>query len=65
MNELRKIPLKELLELLVELWDSGADYVDIKGTRNKEQDAIYISTRDAYYTTEKQTLTEEDINQLI
>ena len=40
---LRKIPLKLVIEILTDLWNRGADYVDIIGTMDKVQDSIGIS----------------------
>lgn len=47
---LRKIPLKLIIEILTDLWDRGADYVDIIGIPNEVQDNIAIAALDEYFT---------------
>lgn len=50
--KLRKIPLEPLIEILKDLFDSGADYIDISGHNNKEnddlQDVIKITIKPEY-----------------
>jgi hypothetical protein len=45
---LEKIPLNHFISILVELYESGANFVDITGTPNVEQDVIGISVKDEY-----------------
>lgn len=40
MLKLRKIPLEPLIQILQDLYDSGADYIDISGEQNGEGDSI-------------------------
>lgn len=47
-SSFRKIELKELIKKLVELYNSGADYIDIAGSNSKRQDVISIIVRDEY-----------------
>jgi hypothetical protein len=74
---LNKIPISELVEALVRIYESGFDYVDIIGRNNVEQDVIGISFQKEYMSiSEKKEensiiktssihLSEEDLNQLL
>ena len=61
------------LDQLTEIWDSGADYVDLIGIQNGEQDIINIVVRQKYMSDDvdddeeenDETLSDEDINNLI
>jgi hypothetical protein len=75
----RKINLQFLIETLTHIYDAGADYVDIIGTQDDVQDTINIVVQEDYMTDEPleeeplideeddepQTLSDEDINNLI
>ena len=76
----RKISLQVLIDTLTHIWDSGADYVDIIGIQNDEQDVINIVVKEDYmsddieeYEEEEEEddntplppLSDEDINNLI
>lgn len=76
----RKINLQFLIETLTHIYDAGADYVDIVGTQDDVQDTINIIVQEEYMTEEPldeeplideedndepQTLSDEDINNLI
>lgn len=73
----RKINLQFLIETLTHIYDAGADYVDIVGTQDDVQDTINIVVQEEYMTEEPlqeenipdddepQTLSDEDINNLI
>ena len=65
---LQKIPIKNLMEILSELYNDGADYIDISGVPNIEQDVISISVREEYMNQDEEyngDLSDEDLNQLI
>lgn len=72
---IKKIPLNNLIDLLVNLYNKGVDYVDIEGVQGKDQDKIAISFSKDYMTVEGQQnyddivsdgkLDDNDINQLI
>ena len=75
-NEMRfrKISLELLLDTLTHLWDAGADYVDIIGIQNEDQDIINIVVKEDYMSDEEPNdesedddapLSDEDINNLI
>ena len=38
--KLRKIPLEPLLQILTDLFDSGADFIDISGENNVDGDEL-------------------------
>lgn len=40
MLKLRKIPLEPLIQILQDLYESGADYIDVSGEQNGEEGAI-------------------------
>jgi hypothetical protein len=74
----RKINLQLLIETLTHIYDAGADYVDIVGMQDDVQDTINIIVQEEYMTEEPiekeeeedipdepQTLSDEDINNLI
>ena len=56
------------MEILSELYNDGADYIDISGVPNVEQDVISISVREEYMNQDEEyngDLSDEDLNQLI
>ena len=68
----RKIPLKKLIDTLVSIYNSGADYVDVLGQTGDPQDIITISVTQEYMASpenelpeNKSLLTDEDINDLL
>lgn len=69
---IKKILLKAFLEVLNDIYESGADFVDLIGTPDEHEDAIGISVPEEYMNTgeqkeeeENSSLTDDDINQLI
>lgn len=78
---LKKIPLNDFINLLVNLYNRGVDYIDIGGTQGDQKDLVAISfTNDYIAETAKESfnkdveihndhfktkLTDEDLNQLI
>ena len=74
----KKISLQMLIDTLTHVYNSGADYVDIIGIQNDEQDVINIVVKEDYMTDEEleeydeeeqdeddDLLSDEDINNLI
>lgn len=49
---LRKIPIDRLIDLLVEMYNKGVDYIDISGVPGEEQDKMAISFTEEYMTKE-------------
>lgn len=78
--KLRKIPLESLIEILQELFEQGADYIDISEEDNiNNKDVIKITVRPEYFIHDDKeqyetnyieeesdsSLSDEDINDLI
>lgn len=58
MDTLRKIPLEMFIQILQELFDGGADYVDISGDSSKEgeplRDSIKLTVKPEYLSDYKE-----------
>jgi len=48
--KIQKIPLEMLMTLLNDLWEDGAEFVDIEATLSSLKDKIEVSAKDEYYT---------------
>lgn len=59
---LRKIFLAGFIDMLNELYDNGADYVDLIGSLSGRQDSIIVQVREEYI---REDLTEDYLNKLI
>ena len=46
--KLQKIPLKRFLEALTEIYETGAEFIDIIGIPNTDQDTIGLAVKDEY-----------------
>ena len=74
---LRKVALKAFIDTLVNVYNSGADYVDIVGSNDEQQDTIGIIVTDEYMADpddmeleiedeeKEKKLSDDDIDQLI
>lgn len=63
---IQKVPLKDLINSLIQVYNEGVIFIDIVGKVGKEQDYIGISVYDEYYRQEEaKELNDEDINLLI
>ena len=76
---IKKIPLDNFINILMELYNKGLDYVDIQGVTDDSQDRLAISFTNEYMTPEgvdnfmgspyieevDMKLTDEDLNQLL
>ncbi len=78
---LKKIELNTLIQVLVGLYNSGVDYVDLSGSNQEGQDVVKVTVREGYYQEEEPDyeqyeqediiikpntkLSDEDLNQLI
>jgi hypothetical protein len=67
---LKKIYLEDFIDVLIDIYDSGADYIDMICQPEGSQHVITIEVKDEYMFTEDREredgkLTDEDINQLI
>ena len=76
MVKFQKIPLKGLIETLQEVYNQGADFIDIVGIPDEDQDIIGIHVREEYLSEDledeeeeqdedQEGLSDEDLNQLI
>jgi len=69
MLKLRKIPLGALIEILQDLWDNGADYIDLSGEQNDDgdtpKDMIHITIKPEYILHEEGDEEEENVTQEI
>jgi hypothetical protein len=67
--KLTKIHLESFLDLLMQIYDEGGDYIDIVAFPGGEQDVIKIVVQREYMNTEDreatEDLSEEDFNNLI
>lgn len=70
---IRKIHLKTFIDTLVDVYNSGANYVDIVGKPDEEQDTIGIIVHEDYMADpdeieeedDDKPLSDDDINQLL
>jgi len=62
---IQKIPLLPLLELLSQLYEEGAEYIDITGMASRKEDTLGIAVREEYYVSPKEELSEDELNKLI
>ena len=78
--KLKKIPLKRFIDTLIDVYTSGADYIDLIGVADEEQDSIGISVSNEYMNVDREQyyedlsekiferskgkLSEEDFNEL-
>ena len=81
MEPLRKIPLEGLIQILTNLFEEGADYIDISGEQDNREDGpvdvIKITVKPEYMSDDseveievdiedqKPSLSEDDLNDLI
>lgn len=65
---LSRIPLKLFIDALTEVYNTGADFVDLVGQADMDQDSVGIIVKETYYNyfpDEDDELTDDDLNQLI
>ncbi len=69
---LKKIPLKLFIESLIEVYNEGADFVDLLSNQESNNGGLGIVVREEYLdmegredNEEDNILTQDDINQLI
>ena len=53
---LRKIELKVFIDTLVQVYNSGADYIDIVGNPDEKQDTIGIIVHDEYMSEDQERI---------
>jgi len=61
---LRKIPLESLINLLADLYDGGADYIDIsaESTETDEADQMKITVKPEYLSEDLDTMRKIEID---
>jgi hypothetical protein len=61
---LRKIPLESLINLLADLYDGGADYIDItaESTETDEPDQMKITVKPEYISEDLDTMRNIEID---
>jgi hypothetical protein len=59
---LKKIPIAVFLKALMDIYESGVDYVDIIGVPGEEQDTIGIAFSDDYMSKAESEDDDDDIN---
>jgi hypothetical protein len=63
---LKKIPLLPFINSLMEIYNDGANFIDIVGEHSFFQDSIGIVVKEGYFDRgTPHALTESDINELI
>ena len=69
MLRLRKIPLYPLIEILQDLYDSGADFIDLSGEQSDEgdtpKDLIQITIKPEYMLHDERNEEDDDVTQEI
>ena len=58
--ELRKIPLAGFIDILQEIYDKGADYIDIVAKPDVIQDVISIVVKEEYIDAQSNQFTDDD-----
>lgn len=65
MNTLRKIPLEGLIQILTNLFEEGADFIDISGQQDDREggaiDVIKITVKPEYMSDEDELEIEVDM----
>ncbi len=65
MNTLRKIPLEGLITILTNLFEEGADFIDISGQQDEREegsiDVIKITVKPEYMSDDSEVEIEVDI----
>jgi hypothetical protein len=64
MFRLSKIYLRDFVDTLLDIYNSGADYIDIVGQIDDNQDIVSIEVKSDYIS-EREELTDDLINGLI
>lgn len=60
----KMIPVEALMDVLIEMYDLGVDYVDITGKQSPEQDSIGISFIKEYVDPDFLDNFEEDASEI-
>lgn len=63
-----KVPLEDFINLLINLYEEGANFIDMTGINEDNKDFVRVIVRDEYMEKEKKEeapLCDEDIDKLI
>ena len=67
MNSLRKIPLEGLIQILTNLFEEGADFIDISGQQDEREegsvDVIKITVKPEYMSDDSELEIEVDMQE--
>lgn len=67
MNSLRKIPLEGLIQILTNLFEEGADFIDISGQQDEREegsvDVIKITVKPEYMSDDNELEIEVDMQE--
>jgi hypothetical protein len=65
---LRKIPLGPFIEILTDLFENGADFIDLSGIENSEgetpRDSIKITVKPEYLSEENDDDEDDDLQEI-
>ena len=64
MQRIKKIPVRDLIDILNEIYECGVDFVDIIGKVREEQDSVTISFLEEYVNPEHIDTFEDDLDAL-
>jgi len=56
-----KIPIKTIIEGLVDLYEKGFDFFDINGITNEDQDVMYITVKKEYLSKKEGNIDYEEL----
>ena len=62
---LKKIPLLELIDVLSQAYNNGADYIDLIGAPDNKGDVIQVQVLEEYMIKEDEKLDEQRFKDLI
>ena len=60
MDVIKKVPVKELISVLVELFEKGVDFIDIKGDANDIINKLSITVEPEYINSGEEDFIDED-----
>jgi hypothetical protein len=60
MNVIKKIPIKDLIEILMDLYEKGIDYADIAGDTDANVNKLIITVEPEYMCDSEEDFIDED-----
>ena len=61
--KLRKVPVKPLIEMLMEAYNNGLDFVDVVGSHDDVQDMLGLGFYEEYYSREQRKTTYVELEE--